>query len=277
MAVNVGVVTLSGVSKTTTIMKGDVMMKSIINKAVMIGIVSSLSSGAYANERISKWYVRGDVGVAMPNKLSRFQIPGENCAPITMYDTKVPSTAMFDAAVGYNYNDYLRSDIMLLRLDRLKVSKTREDSNSTCRLRHGDSQSIYSTAMMMNGYVDFKRHERFIPYITAGIGVVYNKSDTYSVRVLDGSGNITSRTDIKGNGKFALAWSIGAGITYKICDNKTIDFAYRYFDLHKVQNSKEALINGRNRLIPGAGTVVAPHTSLRAHTFTVGIRHYFSS
>ena len=85
-----------------------------------------------------------------------------------------------------------------------------------------------------------------VPYLTAGIGIVSNKSGD-----LEQVGVIESR---KGKAKTNFIWNIGVGAQYNVNKNFALDLGYRYMDLgfSKVNDSEIAwLYKGGKQKIRG--------------------------
>ncbi len=86
------------------------------------------------------------------------------------------------------------------------------DDDSGLRKLTGD---IKAYSFLVNGYFDFVKGKKIVPFITAGIGVAKVDADINRFTHVDDTG---------------LAYQIGAGIAYHLSDNWHIDLKYRYFD-----------------------------------------------
>jgi opacity protein-like surface antigen len=86
---------------------------------------------------------------------------------------------------------------------------------------------VRSHTGMVNAYYDFGSFGGFIPYVGAGLGVSYNVLD--DVRQNDGG-------RIDGGKNLSLAWSVMAGVGYKVSERMTLDFGYRYIDMGSVES-----------------------------------------
>jgi opacity protein-like surface antigen len=76
------------------------------------------------------------------------------------------------------------------------------------------SGDVKAYSLLVNGYIDFVKGKKIVPYITAGIGLAKIDSDVNNFAHVDDGG---------------LAYQVGAGIAYHINDNWHIDLKYRYF------------------------------------------------
>jgi opacity protein-like surface antigen len=93
----------------------------------------------------------------------------------------------------------------------------------------GMEADVRSYTGMMNAYYDMGSFGGFVPYVGAGIGAAYNKM-----------GNVTQTGGgyVDGGEHVSLAWSLLAGVGYKISDRLTLDLGYRYIDLGSVSSSE---------------------------------------
>jgi opacity protein-like surface antigen len=79
--------------------------------------------------------------------------------------------------------------------------------------RTGD---IKAYSFLVNGYFDFVKGKKIVPFLTAGIGVAKVDADVNDFAHVDDIG---------------LAYQVGAGIAYHINDNWHIDLKYRFFSV----------------------------------------------
>lgn len=68
-----------------------------------------------------------------------------------------------------------------------------------------------SQTLLFNGYIDMKTASALTPYIGAGIGYQWTNLEIRDM----------------GN-PHALAWQVGGGISYALCDHLSFDLGYRY-------------------------------------------------
>lgn len=80
--------------------------------------------------------------------------------------------------------------------------------------------SMYSA--MLNAYYDIDTGTAFTPYLGAGIGVAKLKAKW------SGNGDNFSKSSMN------ISWQIGAGVSYAMTDNVSIDTGYRYVDNGKI-------------------------------------------
>ena len=80
---------------------------------------------------------------------------------------------------------------------------------------------VDSERVMFNGYYNLKEMEMATVYLSAGIGVSFNKTDATQ----GASSEFDDETST------ALAWSLGAGRSRVLTNGWSVDFGYRYVDL----------------------------------------------
>ena len=78
--------------------------------------------------------------------------------------------------------------------------------------------SVENNSVMLNAYYDIDTGSKFTPYIGGGIGVAK----------LKGKVSYDEETDSVKNDSFA--WQLGAGVSYAMTDNLSLDAGYRYVD-----------------------------------------------
>ena len=116
----------------------------------------------------------------------------------------------------------------------------RGDSSNTEEGTFG-SGSVYeelkstfnATTLMANFFYDFRNDSDFTPYVMAGAGVAFIRSEV-EYRGEFGNRDIhMSDSDNFTN----FAWNIGAGVAYNVNENIAVDLGYRYLNLGSVSSS----------------------------------------
>lgn len=79
--------------------------------------------------------------------------------------------------------------------------------------------SLENNSLMLNAYYDIDTGTKFTPYVGAGIGMARLKA-----KIADSDGVSFSKN------KTSFAWQIGAGVSYAMTDNLSLDAGYRYVD-----------------------------------------------
>jgi opacity protein-like surface antigen len=232
-------------------------MKNISKQVLALAATTMLSYGAIQGAVAGDgYYVKGEVGVAMPKKID---------------SQKLKKSAIFGIEGGYKMNENFRFGLGLNFANGMKFKDegTLKDAK------------VNSIILETNAYYDIADFNGFTPYLTAGVGVARNKlkpaTTTLTVASQSDSGNVKggpNKTTPKGNilssttadsktlKKTGFAWNVGLGGMYNISSDFGIDLAYRYRDLGKVKIGKDT-----------AGKDVSK--KLKSHNVTVGVVYKF--
>lgn len=244
-------------------------MKNISKQVLALAATTMLGFGAIQGAAAQDgYYVKGEVGVAMPKKID---------------SQKLKKSAIFGIEGGYKMNENFRFGLGLNFANGMKFKDegTLKDAK------------VNSIILETNAYYDIADFNGFTPYLTAGVGVSRNK-----LKITDSNSSSSSQTDIvlpvndatatftgpsgkpstvtpiASNGgssttadsktlkKTGFAWNVGLGGMYNISSDFGIDLAYRYRDLGKVKIGKDT-----------AGKDVSK--KLKSHNVTVGVVYKF--
>lgn len=236
----------------------------------------------------SGWYLRGAVGYewslssdfsdkdcSSTNPPALFGCSkGNNGQPIGAYGD-FGHFPLVEAAIGRQFLPWLRSDLAVAYRFNMNY-----DGNANF-LSVGHDQPVsaeaYSLSGMVNLFVDIngflsgRKLWRFQPYVGGGAGLSYNRIDRMTFRFPDNPGvhkiSITpsgDRTD------FAFMLAIGTGII--LTEHLSLDIAYRYFDLGRVETSPG---NMDMNTIPAGIDINSIEAPLRTHGLAVGLRYHF--
>lgn len=123
--------------------------------------------------------------------------------------------------------EYRASDLLGLR-GEVEYMYSRVN-NATLKIKDYDFSEklpldMSTNALLVNVYTDFHNATPFTPYLTAGLGWGWSdvKEDTKDEDTLH----------IKDNG---LAWQVGAGVSYSVCDALSLDLGYRFVELADIE------------------------------------------
>ena len=144
-------------------------------------------------------------------------------------------SAVFALGGGYHLNRYLKSDLTIGMRAWGKVKKDGYDAD------------VWSVPALMNMYVSMP-YRHFEPYIMGGLGAAWNKAD--------------STRFTKGDDKVSFAWTMGAGIGYRLSDCWGLDLGYRYVDLGEAR-AKYKEVPGRIK------------KDITSHDIMLSARYYF--
>jgi opacity protein-like surface antigen len=244
-------------------------MKNILKQVLALAATTMLSYGAVAQD---SYYVKGEVGVTMPQKIE---------------EQKLKKSAIFGIEGGYKMNENFRFGLGLNFADGMKFKDDGAQKGA----------KVSSIILETNAYYDIADFNGFTPYLTAGVGVAKNKlkvsdssSSTPTVPTSPGTSssssgkvrsgytlaNLTTPSDTTGNAnafaaasgsttslkKTGFAWNIGFGGMYNINPEFGVDLAYRYRDLGKVKLGKDSSNKDISK-------------KLKSHNVTVGVVYKF--
>ena len=232
---------------------------------------------------VGGWYIRGDLGYNAtldPGKPSWSDYKKRTGS----YDNMTFDTARLDgdfnlsAGAGYQFNDYLRSD---LTLDYFKASFEGTSSRNSpcsngqpgtkCRFSHTDNMA--ALGLLANAYVDLGTYWGLTPYLGAGAGMtnIDWKGMTTAKRCV-GRGCDRSRKYVDEETPGAESWrftyAFMAGISYDVAAHTKLDFGYRYARIASGDMSNY----GDNSQRAGARNPRGKDDGFGRHEFRAGLR-----
>lgn len=212
------------------------------------------------------WYIRGDFGWAWQNADSlTVEAP-------TVVSSKVDDTWTIGGGVGRYFARGFRGDVTYEWRGNTDFSAT--TTKDCCGISH-TSFNMRSQAVLANLYYDFRRGERFNPYIGVGIGAARNETSggEYVPNCLC--------APYEGKTQWNFAWALMAGVSMQLDGGRTymggikdsvsytepgrlhLDIGYRYLNLGEVATGPNSF-----NYLPGPKT-----DSLDAHELRVGLRY----
>jgi len=153
----------------------------------------------------SGWYLRGDVGYNVTKSPYDF----------TLFGTESDSTSITGSVgAGYHFSDFLRGELNFgfLGTDSFNAS----DVDTTVSLKNK------AWSGMANVYADLGTVAGFTPYVGGGVGLIYS-SQRVSIDDVDPTLDFYSR-----DAQYKVAYSVGAGVAYRVAQNTSIDVGYQY-------------------------------------------------
>ncbi|QYN45096.1 porin family protein [Gilliamella sp. ESL0441] len=209
-------------------------------KKTVIALSTLACLSSFANAQNSGFYLGGQLGdsIFKVNSMKDTFYDDEKSLNINMGSM---NKSKFAGALNLGYNFKSAFDIPV----RAEISFTlRGDSNKT---KHEseideDDDTIHTTnkvkakmnTLMFNAYYDIDTKTSFTPFVGAGLGVAFTKlKRDYRDWVNDDYDDDYRDRFSKNKTKFA--WSLAAGVGYKITDNLDFDFSARYLDAGKVK------------------------------------------
>ncbi len=215
---------------------------------------------------VGGWYLRGDIGYKVyQHPDTSFEHGG--LGDLEFSHESMRNVGMFGIGAGYKFNDHFRSDVTLDYETPSNVT-----GHAPCVSQCGGEDG-YSTekakidvwTMMLNGYFDIGTWRGLTPYVMGGIGTSY--VDVSSVKSFSPSG--TQSTYNGDHGTWNFAWAVGAGVSYAMTPNWTMDLGYQYRDLGKAKTFRLSDV--------GTGTGRIVYDDLTAHEIRLGVRYTFDN
>jgi opacity protein-like surface antigen len=185
-------------------------MKKNISIITGCALLLSISSIAYAAEGP---YLCGNVGLAMAND-------SDVTEPVSLPGI----TLNFEFDKGFGVGGAVGYGIGNIRVEGEIAYQKNDMDKATAEGFAGSADltgNISSTALLFNGYYDFKNESAFTPFISVGIGVAKVNVNDFNT---PGSGVPNADED-----DTVFAYQVGAGIAYAVNDRVNIDVKYRYF------------------------------------------------
>ncbi|WP_299483194.1 outer membrane protein [uncultured Roseibium sp.] len=251
-------------------------MNTFFKRLSLTGFAVALSSAGFAADlpapviehipevpAVGGFYLRGDIGYKIyGDPTGSFQEPG---ATDLRFDGESMDNAwMIGVGVGYQFNQYLRADITL-DYETPAEAFGYADCGTCTNLQSEEFADIDVWTTMVNAYIDIGTWNRITPYVGAGIGAAYVRTDN-AASINPGQADGVYRGT---NGEWNFAWALMAGAEYAVNNNFSIDAGYRYKDLG---DAKTVLYDN---VRTGQGRV--HWEDLTAHEFRLGARYTFNS
>ena len=261
---------------------------------VAAAAASLLSSGAFAADmaiapapmygpppvhEFGGWYLRGDIGFSNQSVHHIAMADGRNAKLTSLQETTAFDTAgVFGLGVGYQFNSWLRGDI---------VGQYRGNSNfkGTDLITYPNGSGLvangvdnYSASksewlVMANGYVDLGTWWCVTPFIGAGVGAARVTIANYT----DNGANNNNGSYIGGPlnpsyagaasaSKWNLAWALHTGLAYKVSPGLTLELAYSYINMGDGQTGPVTTFEGFTR------GVSMQFKDITSHDVKLGVR-----
>jgi opacity protein-like surface antigen len=172
----------------------------------------------------ASWYLRGSAGVSLPASLSLhpYGAPG-----LAFQSGNLKAGWVAGGAVGYQWG-WLRTDLSLDYLGQRSFSERFAGScGGACA---GTLEGRFSAVpALLNAYYDIGTWKGLTPYLGAGLGIAHLQWDDLKL-----AGRCNGPCPAaSGDGRWRLAWQVGAGMSYAVSDKASLDADYRLLDLGK--------------------------------------------
>lgn len=202
-------------------------------------------------------YVRAAVGASFSQDDSAFKLDGGGGFG------EVKDGYVLSGAAGVAFDFGLRLEGEL----GWRGERTTSGSGSLGGVRYGAASKIELLTLMANAFYDLDFGSPIVPYVGGGIGWAQAKAKTLTVE-LDGLGRLSSE---QGATESGFAWSLMAGVAYRLSTSTSVDLGYRYLDAGTAETKGSATDAF------GFSTGAARKTSqdLTLHEISFGVRYKF--
>jgi opacity protein-like surface antigen len=226
----------------------------------------------------SGWYLRGDVGIGMTSLSGFSVVPSGAFNTLDIRGSSVSEQSFVALGVGYQHS-FLRFDVTGELRGGARIRGTDFVTYNAGGGGIGNLTNVYDGDLrtwlaMANVYADlgtFCHLGCLTPYVGVGFGYAYhqvsNFTDQGSGFISGGTGGPISPNGATGAGsKGSFAWSVMAGLGYKVSERLTLDVGYRYLNMG----------DGPDVVLIGNATGASPGTvrtgSFDSHDIKVGMR-----
>lgn len=211
--------------------------------AVLLAGVSAQAADLYQPEVIEAppvqpvaietggWYLRGDAGYSLNRMRGARFFQGGRTNNMRDFDTaKLKNGFTIGGGVGYQINDYLRTDATL---DYMFKSKFNGSTTGVCGAfpcHSSDRSSLTALSLLANAYVDIGHYGIVTPYVGGGIGGTYVKWNTLNNTICDDpavSPNCYT-TNHGGKKSWRFTYALMAGASIDVTCNLKADVGYRF-------------------------------------------------
>jgi opacity protein-like surface antigen len=180
-------------------------------------------------QEASGWYLRGDAGYSFNHLRGAKYFQGSNANEVDFDHASIKDSGVFGVGVGYQINNYLRTDVTFDYLSKSDFSGSTSGTCSGFTCTSDDRANMRAYSLLANAYVDLGTYGYVTPYLGAGIGGSYVKWSKLRNTICDdptAPGCYT--TEHGGEGKWRLSYALMAGASIDITCSLKADVGYRY-------------------------------------------------
>jgi opacity protein-like surface antigen len=238
----------------------------------------------------SDWYLRGAIGY---EKSLAADFSDTDCAstnPAALFGCATGNDGkaigaygdfgrfpLAEIAAGRRLLPWLRADVSLAYRFSMAYDGNANFIPATVGVHQPVSAKADSLAGMVNLFVEFsgllpeKKLWRFQPYAGAGVGLSYNRIGEMTFLFPENTGKHKVSFTPSGDRKdFAFMLAVGTG--FVLTEHLSLDVAYRYFDLGRVETSSGNMYMDTK---PAGIAVGGIESRLRSHGLAAGLRYQF--
>ena len=224
----------------------------------------------YYEDFAKGWYLRGDIGMSNQKVKTLFNALYATVDRVDSIHKEFDSAPIFGLGIGYQFNNWFRADLT----GEYRGGSTfhgLDIVSSGGTLFTDEYRAIKSEWLVLaNAYADLGTWGAFTPFIGLGIGGSRNTISSFiDVCTTCPGGGVAHAATVS---KFNFAWAAHAGVAYKVTNNVSIEFAYRYLDLGDALTGDLVTYLGQN-------SVNNPmhFRGITSHDFKLGARWFFDT
>lgn len=182
-----------------------------------------------------------------------------------------------EVAVGRRFLPWLRADLSLAYRFHMQYEGNANFIPLTVGANQpvsADANSISGMANVffdINGLLPQKKLWRFQPYAGGGVGISYNRIDRMTFLFPENTGRHKISITPSGARK-DLAFMLAVGTGILLTEHLSLDIAYRYFDLGRVETDPGLMYMDTR---PAGIAINSIESRLRTHGLAIGLRYQF--
>ncbi len=244
----------------------------MIIRLIIILIFANLSSQIFASK--FKYYTRIEAIYSFANLCPSEAIitpaTATTAEVIKLNDALKPEpiiskSYLFSGAVGLDWDIGYKTEISFLHFPRIDYSYQKDNTSDLTQFKY----SI--TSIMGNLVLKFPADRFLIPFCNVGAG--YARHYLYDLEIYDK--DMKAKTKINNGERWAFAWQIGFGLSWRLNPSMDFDFGYRHLCFDRLDSGLEetdiSSTTIRSRKLDAAKSYAIP----RSHQIFVATRLYF--
>lgn len=237
----------------------------MIKRITMTCLLLAAASQAQAQ---NNWYFSIDVGAHTPDTNARLHKGSSSTIDMSLYNGSPTfdyddSKMVLGISAGKKLSPNLQAELELRQRKSTANNATLRGSGVRAADTFQLDSTVKSSSLMLNGIVPVTSYGAITPYLKAGIGVTRHQAEaalTASINAFGIPAGAPNRYPKKTENKFT--WALGAGASWTLNPNTSVDMEYQYIDMGNPSTAKDAF----------SDTV---QVDSKGHEFTVGLSYLF--
>jgi opacity protein-like surface antigen len=208
-------------------------------------------------QEFSGWYLRGDIGMTNQKVKSIDNVLFDST--VTVLDKSFDTGMLAGLGMGYQFNNWFRVDVTGEYRGRTGFRGLDVYPGGVNDYTGVKSEWLF----LANAYVDLGTWWCLTPFVGAGIG--YSRNTISSFRDVNVPNDGVAYAN--SNSQWEMAWALHAGVAYKVNNNFTAEFAYRYTNLGDFKSGDLIGYDGTNNVFNPMLL-----NGVTSHDFKLGLR-----